>query len=66
VKVQACVQNPDSVAVTMTITMTLGEWRQLGADLPTRYPAWKLGSAITSVIFKLQHDSIESVEDVEV
>ena len=45
--------NQDDVEVSMTITMTMKEWRDLQKDLPERWPHWKIGSAITDAILKV-------------
>lgn len=39
--------NPDSVDASMTLTMTVSEWRVLVSDLPNSYPNWK---AVNSII----------------
>lgn len=46
-KLQA--QSPSDIEMTLTITMKMGEWVDLSRQLPTGYPAWKLGAAITDL-----------------
>lgn len=46
------VQNPDSIEMTLTVTMTLGDWKTLQRQLATPWPAWKLGEAINNMVHK--------------
>jgi hypothetical protein len=47
------VQNTEDIDLTLSITMTIKEWKDLQKDLPERYPHWKLGGAITDAILKV-------------
>lgn len=49
-KTQFAIENPDSVLMTLKITMTGGEWKRLQAQLDSAYPSWKLSSAISEMV----------------
>lgn len=49
-KLQA--QDPSSIPMTLTITMTMGEWVDLGKRLDTGYPGWKLQALINDLTRK--------------
>ncbi|MBN3744663.1 hypothetical protein G3N96_04335 [Burkholderia sp. Se-20373] len=36
--------------MTLTMTMTLGEWRKLQEQLASTYPSWKLSSNIGAMV----------------
>lgn len=40
------VENPDTVEVTMTLTMPLKEWRQIADKMDQAWPSWCLASVI--------------------
>ena len=44
------VTNPDSVELTLTMTMDLLTWKRLKEQLADEYPAWNLGSQIREMI----------------
>lgn len=46
------VEKPDGIEMTLTMTMTLGQWKELRAQLAGAWPAWELGSAIREMIQK--------------
>jgi hypothetical protein len=48
-RVRAHFANVAQMDVTLTITMPLGEWRKLAADLSKDYPGFKLAEHIRSV-----------------
>lgn len=49
-KVLGKLDNVDSMEATLTITMTLQEWREVAETLPRKWPHWKLGGAITELV----------------
>ena len=49
-KTQFRIENPDNVQMTLTVTMTAGEWKTLRDQLQTTYPSWKLSSAISNMV----------------
>ena len=61
-KIQARAIHTDEINVTMNITMSLADWKDLQKDLPERYPHWKLSAAITSAIYKLDSTYNEEIE----
>ncbi|KVE36372.1 hypothetical protein [Burkholderia sp. BDU5] len=44
------IQRPDDVPMPLTMTMTLGEWKKLQAQLATTYPSWKLSTNIGEMV----------------
>ncbi|MDF0501575.1 hypothetical protein POK33_12685 [Burkholderia cenocepacia] len=44
------IQRPDDVPMTLTMTMTLGEWKKLQEQLATTYPSWKLSTNIGEMV----------------
>lgn len=44
------IQRPDEVPMTLTMTMTLGEWKKLQEQLSTTYPSWKLSTNIGEMV----------------
>jgi hypothetical protein len=43
---------PDDAPATMTITMGIGEWRQIRKQLSEDYPSWRLGLMISKLLEK--------------
>lgn len=54
--------NTDSVDVTITITMSMRDWKALHAELPSKWPAWKLGEHISEAVRKLESNVSGSSE----
>ena len=52
----------DSVNVSLTLQMTIGELKQLAAACNDRYPAWKLTSAISALSIQMSQAFAEDVE----
>jgi hypothetical protein len=46
------VEKPDDVVATLTITMTLRQWKELRDQLNQSWPSWKLAAAITDVLYQ--------------
>lgn len=57
-----CLENPETVRATLSLTMTLSEWKQLQKQLGQAWPSWELSAAITDMIstaqkhFKDEHE----------
>lgn len=49
-KARFMLENPGDAVATMKITMTIKQWEELQALLPSEWPAWKLSSAITHLL----------------
>ncbi|PFH29080.1 hypothetical protein [Burkholderia sp. JKS000303] len=49
-KTEFKIQRPDDVPMTLTMTMTLGEWKRLEEQLSTSYPSWKLSTNIGEMV----------------
>lgn len=44
------IQEPNKVKTTMTITMTIEEWRTLQQQLPQAWPSWRFANEISDMI----------------
>ena len=44
------IENPETVEMSLTITMPVSDWKRLNAQLATDYPAWKVGRAISDMV----------------
>ena len=44
------IENPDKVEVSLTITATVKELREIRDELSRKHPSWVLASAITDVV----------------
>lgn len=42
--------NPDQAEASLTLTMTIREWKELRASLTNDYPAWRVGSMIGKLV----------------
>lgn len=42
--------DPDSIEFTLSLTMSLKQWRELQGQLSSSYPSWKLSAMITKMI----------------
>ena len=47
------IESPEGVQVTLNVTMTLKQWRELKAQLDESYPSWAFGSLIAQAINKV-------------
>lgn len=52
-------ENVDTVQATMTITMSLKEWKELRATIGERWPGWKFASFITQIVNKAEKEYFE-------
>lgn len=43
-------EQPDNIEMTLTLTMTLREWRDLSAAIKQDYPGWKIKGIIHDLI----------------
>jgi len=44
------IELPDKIDATLTVTMTLAEWKQLRAQVAGNWPGWKFSEMITDLI----------------
>ena len=44
------IQKLDDVEATLSVTMTVGEWREVLSQLSTKWPSWKFGEVILNMI----------------
>jgi hypothetical protein len=59
------VENPDGIELTLTMTMTLGQWKELRGQLAGKWPAWDLGNAIREMIQKADTHFSSDVKEGE-
>ncbi len=45
---------PDMIKMSLTMTMTLQEWRGFQKQLADAYPSWKVSSAISDMVRQAQ------------
>ncbi len=43
-------ENPETIEMTLTVTMPLAAWRKLREQLGEGYPGWELRSAISGMV----------------
>jgi hypothetical protein len=43
-------KRPDDIEMQLTITMTLGKWRELRAAIKEQYPGWEFSVKISELI----------------
>lgn len=46
------IETPDDVTMTLKVSMTLRQWRELNAQLDSKHPSWKLSSAISEMVLQ--------------
>jgi len=51
-KATATIVDPEKVQLTIALTMTVGQWKELMAKLPSEYPAWKFSALVREVLGK--------------
>lgn len=44
------IQKLNDVEATLTVTMTVGEWREILEQLSQKWPSWKFGEVILAMI----------------
>ncbi|WP_186065956.1 hypothetical protein [Burkholderia gladioli] len=44
------IERPDDVPMTLTLTMTGGQWKRLREQLTNIYPSWKLSNTIDAMV----------------
>lgn len=61
-KISGGLENVHKMDATLTITMTLDEWKQLQSQLAQAWPSWKLGSAISALWSKARKEYDEQID----
>lgn len=51
--IQSKLQNVDAIEASITITMSIEDWKRLRKQLAEAHPSWKIGSAITFLSLKV-------------
>lgn len=59
------VQKPKEMELTMTITMTLGQWNELVDQLNSKYPSWLFASHISSMVRQATKHFTEDTHEKE-
>ena len=54
--------NAANLELTLDVTMTLQEWKQLSEQLNTIYPSWRLGVAIKKMVSRAEQNYTEEVK----
>lgn len=60
------IEDPDDVKISMTITLSLNEWKILKTQLTIpdqRYPGWDLERQISNLIEKIQQKIFDKTEE---
>jgi hypothetical protein len=55
-------ETQDKTPVTITITATLEEWRQINEQLVERWPSWQLSRVITAAMRKFNECLVDVTE----
>lgn len=63
-KITGQLNNQEDMELTLNITMTMKEWRELKQSLPEKYPHWKLGSAITEAVSMVGETVYKEIEKI--
>jgi len=45
-------QEPEKIAYTLTMTMSLAQWVELSSQLSEKYPSWQLSSVINDMVYQ--------------
>lgn len=64
-RIQWQFNNTDKVELTLSITMTLSDWKIVAENLPEKYPWWTLSTKIKDAIYKMQKVEIENIYEQE-
>ncbi len=63
-KAVAQIVRPDVADMSLTLTMTVKEWKEFAALLPEKWPGWPVRSMINEAISKtIEH--VETVREVQ-
>ena len=46
--------NPDDMRATLTITLTIKDWKAVAEEMGTTHPAWKVTAAIREMITRAE------------
>lgn len=50
IRYRARAENPETVEVSITLTMSLKDWREAYKQLSGEYPSWAIGRAVREAI----------------
>lgn len=53
----------DKIDATMTVTMPIGEWKQIRESLKDKWPDWQFASLITDLISQAEKTFYANAED---
>lgn len=56
-------ENADETEATLSVTMKLGEWKQLQRQLPNVWPSWQFGNEIERMIGAAEKHFFTASED---
>lgn len=56
----------DDLPMTLTVTLPIGEWREIGGAMPNRYPLGRFGSLLANAISQVEKSVNQIVDSVEI
>ena len=56
---------PNDIELTMALTMTLGQWKDLAEQCADHYPGWKLSSVIRRMVDGVTKQVEEQISDTD-
>lgn len=63
IRATARVLKPEDVTLQITLSLTVGEWKQVAAKMPDEWPHWQLASVIRNAVEQtVGHVSHETAE----
>lgn len=51
---------PDAIEMTLTLTMPLGQWRELRDAQDKKYPGWRFAGLISRMIINAEANYVET------
>ena len=64
IKGRASLNDPNGIEMSVTITMTVAEWKKIRAQLRSEWPSWCLESVLGRLLDSLV-DRVETAQEVE-
>lgn len=63
-KIEYRATDPNTIELSMTITMSLADWSRLKEQLTASYPSWKLSDSIRNIMIEAhEHFILKSESD---
>lgn len=61
--ITSAIINENDIQVSLTLTASLEEWKELQKQLCEKYPSWKVSGAITNILWKVRQEQIEKLDE---